>query len=1197
MTKTDERALFFLEEEGARPPQKEAVTASAPLVVVSAGAGTGKTRTLAWRFAWLVATGRARFDQILTLTFTEKAALEMRQRIGKTLQEWGKRCPHEMGESKALLLEGASAIEEARISTIHSFASSLIKEGGFSLDLPGKGRIVSAPEEERFWNGFARGLNFLDREWFSALLGKGSLEGESPSQGLLEELYHLLESSGGTDVLNEFSPAEIARWCKNAGELWRSMGRSGVDFKELMEHPGRAYEDPFYLQIRQGILVRWEQLGKDVLDMLKSLALEGKSQTVQGLREFLHNWPAPPSGESLPHFFLALLELFSGRKAGKEWALFSKHFQALTGQKPADWRKAREKHEKALAQVTTSPGMVKEDNRLRQVLLGFGLLGWFSWKAYCAGQGLLTFDDLIFWASRSVEESPQGGLGFKAILVDEFQDTDPLQDRLIESLLRKNRPLYGTSLFLVGDVKQSIYRFRHAEPGIFARYIAQAQQGEGHYVQLDESFRSSQGILEVVNGFFGNLWRNGLGEALSLPYEKLRTPKGEKGEYLLPEREKAPEVPALTHLFDALTEDGEGKLLPLKERRRILARRLGEFFLTLRGRSIWDKEEGISRGCTFRDMAVLLPSRSGYGDLEEAFGSLHIPVRLEKSLDYFSRGEVLDALNWLKTLGNPGDNLALGGFLSSPFSLLCLEEVQKLLERFRLKEFPTLWEGLREHFPKVYAHIEAARRKAFFGGPRKALVMLLENPEPFGTLSPYLRKRSLVNLRLGVELTGEYEAAYGPDILGCAAWMERAISGKPTRVEEPQPLGPEEDAVRVMTIHASKGLEFPVVALFGLEQNYRGKKSDALVTSRVFGVAPSRYPEPWEVGFPPLSRPLGRLLEMVEEEEERQRLFYVGCTRAQDALVLCGVPHKVGEEGEVLFSPTSYLSWYLPWAYPKGLWKNHLVSDGDEEYADREEEELHDEVAEIPEPLFSSKALELPQVDAGGLATLSAASYGLMRYCPRAWQIRYRQGQELFWDFLGNFPGEPGGADLGSLVHWVLRHWDFDCAKLERFLPQGENPSLPPGLPLEYRRVFREKSFRDTARTWLESLGTSSRGKHFRKLSGEQCLNRESFFRLEVPQGPTLTGIIDLWYREEETLHIWDYKTGQRGFPRTVPGRPWKNVSGPWHSSGSGAPSRKLWTNARPVPGKELFVNMMGDLAKIERYGLFLKGDVVEMGL
>ncbi len=1141
---TDAQALFFLERQGARPPQKEAVTAREPLVVVSAGAGTGKTRTLAWRFAWLVATERAEFSEILTLTFTEKAALEMRQRIGATLREWGEACPPEMSHARSRLLEGASRIEEARITTIHSYASSLIREAGFALDLPPGGRIVSAPEEGAFWNAFIRALDFLDREWFENLL---ALRGALPEYGEVlrasEELLSVLEDSRGMEVLNHFRPSEVAACCKSLGDLWKSRGKTPADLETFLEHPESSFENIAYKEMVCRFSGRWREEGENILTLLEDLGpLEGNNKTAQKMRIFRETWPRVPQEKRIPEFFLALLELFSGNGGNeKNWKRFSQSFVESFGVSPVEWRKVREEKERVLAELLVSPDSVALDGELRQVLLRFGLLGWLCWEIYRAREGLLTFDDLIAWGERGVRTDPSCGRGFRAVLVDEFQDTDPLQDRLLRHILEKNREQkdgepYPVSLFLVGDVKQSIYRFRHAEPRIFASYVEEARKGgvAGRYVRLDESFRSRESILEHVNGFFGTLWKEGLGESLFLPYENLRTPRNARGGYLMEERERAPKLPPVTHLFEeeGFPEEG-GKPLALEERRLSLARKLGKLFLSFLDVPLWDKKEGCSRGCSFRDMAVLLPSRTGYVALEEAFGDLNIPVRLEKSQEYFSRGEILDAVAWLNALGNSRNHLALGGYLSSPFSPLSLEEVRDLLEEYRRNRGESLSAVLERLFPEAARKLEIQRKRAFFEGPRKALLDLLHaSPEGLGSLSPYLRKRGVVNLRLAVELAGEYERAFGPDLLGCAAWLERSTRGRPTKQEEAQPWGEEEEAVRIMTVHASKGLEFPVVALFGLEQSIRGNPSDMLLPNLVFGVSPSSYPEPWGEEKKPPSRKVAALLEERHEEEERQRLFYVGATRAQDALIFCGVPSKISEEGELGFSSSSYLSWYLPWAFPQGLFADSGSSEAEAAFPaiSVAQEESSKEKPPKKESSSSLKwSVLLPCREKPGLALLSATSYALLRYCPRAWRIRYRQGGDLLWKDLGDFSGEPGGADLGSLVHWTLRQWNFYPSGLDRLLaPPGEN-RIPGGLPLEYRRIYREETSRDIARKWLLAFGESSEGRVLRDLAEAGELHRESSFRMDLPEGPRITGTLDVWGKEGKGIRIWDYKTGRRG--------------------------------------------------------------------
>jgi len=168
----DEATLADLFLAKATPKQREAVVSKDDLIVISAGAGSGKTRTLSWRFAWLVATGSARHDEVLTITYTEKAAQEMEDRILSTLKEWlqileGSSLTFKQKDTVSRNLKRAcERFDEAQISTIHSFAMNLLKSFSHFLDTSPNFDIVSPPQEDQFYGSAVNALDLLDDDWF-----------------------------------------------------------------------------------------------------------------------------------------------------------------------------------------------------------------------------------------------------------------------------------------------------------------------------------------------------------------------------------------------------------------------------------------------------------------------------------------------------------------------------------------------------------------------------------------------------------------------------------------------------------------------------------------------------------------------------------------------------------------------------------------------------------------------------------------------------------------------------------------------------------------------------------------------------------------------------------------------------------------------------------------------------------------------
>ncbi|MDI3532071.1 MAG: hypothetical protein PWR28_416 [Synergistaceae bacterium] len=979
----------------ATPSQREAITSNKSFIVVTAGAGTGKTSTLAWRFAWLVATGEAKCDQILTVTYTEKAALEMALRIKATLRSWKEslKATGEKGDNLfALRLEEAERkIEEATISTVHSFSMDLIRSAGSTRGTESH-RVPSMPEEEEFWRSVEEALDALDSEWFAARL-----------RDERREWATLLKEPDFLDVLEEFGTASMIAFARSAIGLFSSHG---------------SYPDDLWLD--EAALVK------------KDEALASDSAMADDLA-----------------------------------ALFDEGDREL-------------------------------DRRFRLALAKAAALLWAVWETQKESEQWLSFDDMIRYAKGIIEEDPSPVRRFKAVLVDEFQDINGVQGAFLESLKKSS----GASLFLVGDIKQSIYRFRHADPSIFARQIAAARDGEdGLYVAMNESFRTRDALLEVINDLFGFIWRDGIEGRSSIPYEPI---EGAKRAPWWSERCSATGVKPLTILIERGSEDTKAE-----EEREAAARKLGAALSSLKGKDIWDKEKREARPCEWKDMAILVPARTFFPALERVLrDEMRLPVALFSGMRYFSRFEAQDASSLLKVLADPSDDLALAGYLLSPFSKLPPHKAIDLInEGADNGEKGRLWKLLEIREPEIASHLLSSRRLAALEGPSRALAALIDEARAFYALPVHLRTGAMLALQRAVDIAHEYEAALGPSLEGCAAYLHEATR-EGLKAEEVNVDLEAEDAIKVLTVHAAKGLEFPVVAVFGLERHFAARQGGSLFPSIPLFASGSRFPDRWGQKNDPVSKKAHRLIEEREGSEEWKRLFYVACTRAQDALLLCGIwPKKGGGPKE-------------------GTWLHHvfnwLNSKGEklEDYDSFDDEGTRAERAGKKMPLERSVALALPGQRGGALEVLSATAFSTFRYCPRAFRLKYRQGLPLAWE-LPSEEGASGGPELGSLAHWILARWDFAPESLDRFLlKKGEYIE---GLPPALKAPFSEEASRRQLREWLSGLAEGELGQLLRQRLSLGLLRREVPFRTRVGE-TTLVGIVDALWEEEGRIHIWDYK-------------------------------------------------------------------------
>ena len=1091
----------YLEETAClEPKQVKAVLADDPLVVVSAGAGTGKTLTLAWRFVRLVAVNRVPVERILTITFTEKAALEMRERIRRLMEEVRDGLP----EFAPLMHDPLSRLEDAYISTIHAFSMRVLTECGLSADVDPGIRVITPPEENAFWQYLERSIDRETTEILAETLG-GQWR---------ERADEIFSAEGTSDLVNTFGAGAICDAASSAIPLFESRG---LDPEQLWNWADELPERD--AEISTGLLEvfapewrnAWETWMKRILPEAGEPGIFRKDSTKFSARAsaFMETWKNGPKEDELPRFVMDLLgkEGLLGNLAGATGKCMKAVEMAslsATGERLKDFRNSRGPWVPAAQWIMK--GFTVAETRLRSHILKIIALCWRLFDSAKAARGTLSFDDMIRGARDAVSAEPSFAGKFLHVIVDEFQDTNSIQDELLSTLAPQN----GT-LFLVGDLQQSIYRFRHAEPAIFWRRIREAlAENPDSLIPLDVTFRCRQSVMDRVNSLFGHTWREGVARSIKMEFSPL-APPGSRDWWA--KRQETTVTPFELLIPD--TQDLEEGLNTEGIRIAVL-RMLSDRILEAidKGSTVWDSDGAggfDARPVSFRDFAVLVPSRAFYDQIEQVFiEERGIPTYFEGNRNYFGRGEVRDAVRLLEAAADPDDTLAMSSFLASPLSGLSPEVATGLISLSVSAKVP-LRELFRAECPDEEARFEALRRTGLAAGPSSALAKLLEDSSVVLSSPAWKRPRVAANLRRAVDLAREYEASMGMSLSGCASYL-RYMTVKGIDSREADTLGDQDDMVRIMTVHSAKGLEFPVVAVAGLEQGLRTRgQGIRLIPSPHLGIAATIFPDGWspDEEEKPLAGTIHDILETNETREEKQRLLYVASTRARDSLILLGACPI--EEGIPRARKHSWLETVRDWMEIEG---GIILSPVTE--------------AAVPVPPLSPApsvirggTAKLPERAGETLERISATAYALIRYCPYAFRMRHRQGLDISWEL---YSEGAGGSDLGSLAHWILRRWDLRPETLSRFDPLGEGAGLAAILPPELRPPWSDGARSGPLFDWLGRFAASPIAERIRRA---ECCLKELPFRIRLESGTLMVGAIDILWRENGTVFIRDFKTGK----------------------------------------------------------------------
>ncbi|WP_354699040.1 DNA helicase [Paraconexibacter sp. AEG42_29] len=816
---------------------------------VEAGAGTGKTTVLVDRIVELLRTGTAGIDEIAVITFTEKAAAELsvrvRQRLEKALLD---AAPGSSDE--AVLRAALGGLHRARIETIHAFCGGLLRERPVEAGLDPQFEVVDQLGSQ---------LDFdvaYDR-WFTELLDG---DDRRVAQALNRTMWpeHLRELA---EILTEHRAV-------------LPLAPVRVDDADLAG----------YLSVIDGVV-------DDIARLHEEFDLPEADAGIQQLPE-IERWldrVAEARGATADlERLLARAPSYTARGAQKHW----------------DDAEGCKILKAAVNRLTTANVEACAALRTRAIADVLPLVSSFvmDFAEERRRTARLSFDDLLLWSRDLVAQHPDVREDFrrqfKAILVDEFQDTDPVQAELVLHLTsdgpetdpQKLVPAPGR-LVVVGDPKQSIYRFRRADIAIYDA-IKRGPLADD-LLQISQNFRSADGILAWANDVFDRAFKE---EAGKQPGNVPLQPSG-----LGVTSDRSPVV--VIHGATEMQDVGETKLA----RRTQEARLLAATFTRAReeGWLIRDPDTGEERPAKWRDMAVLVPARTEVNLYEEAFAAAGVPLRHEGGKTFFRRQEVRELVSILHAIDDPTDRVALIASLRSP-TFGCSDE-----ELF-------LWTaagGKWSYFSRLDSDDQQGPMRV-----REGLLLLRELHRARSGLSlPELVRRALddtgaiehaltrpdgretaANLLKLVDQARDFSASGGGGLRAFTRWLAR---NRDEDSEETDAGISEDtdDVVRLITIHAAKGLEFPIVALANLFT--RGSSAlrpipDA-ANHRIHLRLGTQKKSGW---FTTPDLDAAHEAEKSFIAAERLRLLYVAVTRARDVLV---VPW-VGEKAEGMLETLSH---------------------------------------------------------------------------------------------------------------------------------------------------------------------------------------------------------------------------------------------------------------------------------------------------
>ncbi len=823
-------------------------------LALTSGAGCGKTLVLARRFTTLLLTaepaGTNPFDRFVALTFTEKAALEMTARVRAVLLEALSASADQADRRK--LAEWITELPAAHISTIHGFCAGLLRryavEAGVdpAFSVLADELLTAQMQAEAAENAVLAAADAGREDALDLIVAAGFAHA-------VEDVQRLLDRRIAWRAEDYADPeTTLARWRRRQAELRRQrmaeLARDEATRAELRYLAGcpcaserlAAYRDE-KLRVIRGILNRPEGVSAEDV-----AALSGK--------------PGNLGGAKLKDYRDRLREFVVGFASEAVWFAEPGEADALAA--------------RSLAALTA---LADRANAL--------------YAAAKRSRGVLDFEDLIDLTARLLRESPPVREDLRRrlgqLLIDECQDTDAYQLRMLWELVGAGgageAPPEG--LFVVGDLKQSIYRFRGAQAEVFRDLCRQF--GKDARVPLSESFRTHLPGVAFVNHLFERL--------MAADYEPIRS-----------SRKELPPAPSVEILLAECAPDANADAVAAAQ-----AELVAERIRRMIGRQelVWDEQARAWRAVRAGDVAILFARMTKSLEYERALQQRGLPYYVVAGTGFFQQQEIYDCLNALRAIDNPYDDVALCGLLRS--GVFGLDD--NVLLNLALADEPPYFDKLaaaavRKRLPPpareqlAFARELLARLhrdKDALGAAALIEALLAETGYAAVLLSQFGGDRKLANVHRLVAAARSAQAGGG---VALADFVRRfnQLSIQQTRYEQAPVVGEEEDVVRIMTIHKAKGLEFPVVVIPDLNAGFRGP-AGRLLLRQDWKLTCNPAPPPDEDGSGdakdrPVSFRLAGEAEKAELAEEDVRKLYVAVTRHRDHLVLVGADrrHKDG---------------------------------------------------------------------------------------------------------------------------------------------------------------------------------------------------------------------------------------------------------------------------------------------------------------
>ncbi len=1144
--------------------QKKVIDRRERNILVSAAAGSGKTAVLVERIIQKITQDKVDIDKLLIVTFTNAAAAEMRERIRDAIEKKLEEEPEDTHLQRQFTL-----VHNAQITTIDSFCLYVIRNYFYKIDLEPNFRVADEGELSLLRSDvlgklleahYAAG----EEAFLSFVAGYGSAKSDQAIQDMILKMYTYAQSYPWPD--------EWLVSCGQAYDLKEEADMEQADWmKQFLDSLVTAVSD-CGSQMREALNVCEEPDGP----YMYADALKEDIRRLDAIRE---SGSYARFGEEINAYAKAFPKLAAARKfeGSVEKKELVQNIRNAMKKEIKDMRDKfffKEPEEIFLDMKKTAPAV--------KMLVALTEEFASCFAAEKKRKNLVDFSDMEHFALKILvdqttkeptETADEFAALFDEIMIDEYQDSNYVQETLLRAVSKER---FGqNNLFMVGDVKQSIYRFRLARPELFMeKFDTYAAGTPGcERIDLQKNFRSRDEVLSGVNDIFYKIMCRDLGNVVY-----------DENAALYPGADYPEDMDPAMFAMEVLVADESGaeEMERVELEARMIASRIHE--MRKEGQTVTDKESGELRPMEYRDIVILLRSVSGMADtfvkvlLEEG-----IPAFTTSRTGYFSTVEIQTVLNMLRVIDNPMQDIPLAAVLYSPVGGFSGEDLAKIRAVSGEKTFyesiltyDTMPEEetdqkLRERLRGFLAKLEAFRKRVPYTPVHELITELLEETGYLSYITALpAGEQKCANVQMLIEQAIHYEDTSYKGLFHFVRYIEK-LRKYDVDYGEADIINENENAVRIMSIHKSKGLEFPVVFAAGMGKTFNTQDTRSrLILHPELGIGLDCMDTVRRTKTPTL---LKRTLARQTEEEnlgEELRVLYVALTRAKEKLILCGclkdVEKKFGEyrqnadtEHPVSFLARSsahcYFDWVLPalYSYPEkyeirvfgetdaraGHLKEAVRTLLTKEQVKRAVQTADKELLEKIEERLSFAYPFEAEKDIKTKVSVSEIKHQRMQFEPEEMETvqwyAEEETEEIVPDFIEKRDRVNRGALRGSAMHLVMQ-----CLPFAGSPSDGNRKQMYAWIAEELEKLKKAGRLDETMYELVRipmivDFFASSLGKRMVQADQREELRKEKAFVLGIPAGEIwdcdsrelvlVQGIVDAFFYEDGDIILMDYKT------------------------------------------------------------------------